>query len=125
MTEEIISMEQEEADALRRIAASRDGALLHRYLRRVLEEVFHVESDGALRAHHGRRTLARDLMTLMRDGIDVHRTDSSDSPILARSGGAVAVTGRSHRRDPSRFPRVDSYSDDLNPDGSEPGADKA
>jgi hypothetical protein len=32
----------------------------------------------------------------------------------------VAVVGRA-RRDPGRFPRVDSYADALNPDGSEPG----
>ena len=125
MTEEIISPQQEEADALRRIAASRDGALFHRYLRRVLETVIDLQDDGALRQQNGRRSLARDLMRLMAEGLNDHGSASTDNPILARSGGAVAVSGRSHRRDPSRYPRVDSYSDDANPDGTERSADKA
>jgi len=118
MTEEI-TPKQEETEALVRIAASRDGALLHRYLRRVLETVIDLDSDGALREQNGRRSLARDLMRLMAEGIDVHRTDSNNAPILARSSGAVAVSGRA-RRDPSRYPRVDSFSDDLPPDGTKP-----
>lgn len=119
-----ISPQQEEADALRRMAATHDGTLLHRYLRRVLEAVVDLDSDGALRAHYGRRSLARDLMRLMAEGIDVNRSTSDSVPILSRTGGPVAVRGRA-RRDPASYPRVDSFSDDHNPDGSEPRAGKA
>lgn len=121
MTDEPLSPHQEEAEALARIAATHDGALLHRYFRRVLETVIDLESDSALRQQNGRRSLARDLMRLMAEGLNDHRTDSTDAPILARSrSGAVAIVGR--RRDPRAFPRVDSYSDALNPDGTEPGS---
>jgi hypothetical protein len=66
--------------------------------------------------------LARDLMRHMAEGIDDHRTDSTvDAPILARPGGGTFVSGRS-RRDRSQLPRVDSYSDDVNADGSERSA---
>jgi len=108
----------EEADAIRRIASTSDGALLHRYFRRILETVIDVGPSSALRSHNGRRSLARDLMRLMAEGLNEHRTDSTDAPILARASGAVAVAGRA-RRDRSRFPRVDSYPDDRNPDGTE------
>ena len=117
MTDEPLSPAEEERDAIMRIAASRDGALLHRYLRRVLEGVVDLQEVGALYAHNGRRSLARDLMRLMAEGIHDDRT-SSDAPILARAGGAIAVAGRS-RRDRSLYPRVDSYSDAANPDGTE------
>lgn len=119
MTDDAITPQQEEADALVRIAASRDGALFHRYLRRVLETVIDLDSDGALRQQNGRRSLARDLMRLMAEGLDGGRTDSTDEPILNRSRGAAGVSTRA-RRDPSRFPRVDSYADDLSPDGTKP-----
>lgn len=112
----------EEKAAIKAIASSRDGALLHRYLRRVLETVIDLDSEGALREQNGRRSLARDLMRHMAEGLNDDRTDSSNAPILARSSGAVAVTGRS-RRDRASYPRVDSYSDALNPDGSEPKPD--
>lgn len=118
MTDEPLSLEQEERDAIRRIAGTRDGALLHRYFRRVLEEVIVADVSGALRAHQGRRTLARDLMRLMAEGIDEHRSDTDD-PILARTRGAVSVARTRGRRDPSRYPRVDSYADDAKPDGTD------
>lgn len=110
---------EEEREAIKHIAGTPDGALLHRYLRRILETVIDLDSEGALRSHNGRRSLARDLMRLMAEGIDGRRTDSSGDPILTRSGGAVAVSGRA-RRDPARYPRVDSYADDLNSDGTKP-----
>lgn len=124
MTDEPINPHQEEADALRRFAASSDGALFHRYLRRVLETVIDLDSDSALRQQNGRRSLARDLMRLMAEGLNDHRTDSTDGPILARSRGAVAVSGRA-RRDRASFPRVDSFPDDHTPDGTrtEPGSE--
>lgn len=108
----------EEREAIKRIAATHDGALQHRYLRRVLETVIDLESDGALRQQNGRRSLARDLMRLMAEGLDDRRAGTDNDTILARSSGAVAVRGRA-RRDPRSYPRVDSYSDDANPDGSD------
>jgi hypothetical protein len=120
MTDEI-SPTEEENRAIAAIARSDDGRLLHRYLRRVLETVIDLQDDCALRQQNGRRSLARDLMRLMAEGIDGRRTDgSADDPILTRPRGAVAVTGRA-RRDRSSLPRVDSYPDDHNPDGSSPG----
>lgn len=117
MTDEPLNPVQEEIDAIKRIAATRDGALLHRYFRRVLEAVFDLDSDSALRSHNGRRSLARDLMRHMAEGIDGRRNDSIDDPILSRAGGSIAVSGRA-RRDPRSYPRVDSYADDLDPDGN-------
>ena len=120
MTDETINPHTEEAEALRRIAATRDGALFHRYLRRVLETVIDLESDGALRQQNGRRSLARDLMRLMAEGIDGGRPEPGNDPILARRGQPVVV-GR-QRRDRRNFPRVDSFSDDVNPDGTDPAS---
>lgn len=119
MTDEITPRD-EEAEAIKSIAASRDGAMLHRYLRRVLETVVDLQDDCALRQQNGRRSLARDLMRLMAEGLDAGRTHSSaDDPILTRPRGPTAVAGRA-RRDRSLLPRVDSFSDDLNPDGTKP-----
>lgn len=119
MTDETLNPLKEESDAIKAIAMTRDGVLLHRYLRRVLETVIDLQEDGALRQQNGRRSLARDLMRLMAEGINDSRDASTgDAPILARSSGAVAVVGRT-RRDRSLFPRVDSFADTLNPDGTE------
>lgn len=101
----------EEADAIRRIASTRDGALLHRYLRRVLEGVFDLDTDSALRVHTGRRTLARDLMRLMAEGID-DRTDSTNAPILTRPGGAVSVSGSRGARRRVTGPRAEPGTDE-------------
>lgn len=118
MTDETPNPNKEEADAIARIGQTHDGRLQHRYLRRVLETVNDLADDGALRQWNGRRSLARDLMRNLDQAVD-DRTDSTDPTILARAGGAVAVSGRA-RRDPNSLPRVDSYSDDLNADGSKP-----
>lgn len=88
-----LSPNEQEANAIRTIARSDDGALLHRYLRRILETVIDLESEGALRQHNGRRSLARDLMRLMAEGID-DRTDHTNDPILSRPSGAVIVAPR-------------------------------
>lgn len=121
MTDEL-NPHQEEREAIEAIARTREGLMLHRYLRRVLETVIDLQDGSALKQQNGRRSLARDLMRLMAEGIDGRRTDSSsDDPILTRPRGAVAVTGRA-RRDRASFPRVDSYSDDLNPDSTNPGS---
>lgn len=89
-----LSPSEQEANAIKAIARSDDGALLHRYLRRILETVIDMDSDGALRAHNGRRSLARDLMRLMAEGIDDRRAHHSDDSILSRSSGAVSVAPR-------------------------------
>ncbi|TAL43837.1 MAG: hypothetical protein EPN91_05630 [Salinibacterium sp.] len=122
MTVEPMTPHEEEADAIKRIAQGRDGLLLHRYLRRILEAVVDLDSESALRSHNGRRSLARDLMRLMAEGIDEHRPDSSaDDPILARTRGPVAVSGTGRSRRDARFlPRVDSYAGELNADGTLP-----
>lgn len=89
---------EQERKAIDLIARTPEGRLLHRYLRRVLEAVFDVEDSGALRTHTGRRTLARDLMRLMADGIEATRdrnAGSSDDPILTRAGAPVR-TGRGY-----------------------------
>lgn len=113
---------QEEKEAIVRIAGSRDGLLLHRYLRRVLETVVDLESGGALKQQNGRRSLARDLMRLMAEGIiDGGRADPGNDPILSRRTGPVHVAN-SGKRDRNQYPRVDSYPDDLNSDGSDPAA---
>lgn len=90
-----ISLTEQEANAIKAIARSDDGALLHRYLRRILETVIDMDSDGALRAQNGRRSLARDLMRLMAEGIDDRRAHTSDDSIISRSGvGGTAVARR-------------------------------
>ncbi len=85
-----ISLTEQEINAIKAIARTDDGALLHRYLRRVLETVFEMQSDGALREQNGRRSLARDLMRHMAEGIDERRAHSDD-PILSRPSGGVTV----------------------------------
>jgi hypothetical protein len=85
-----LSLTEQEINAIKAIARSDDGALLHRYLRRVLETVFEMQTDGALREQNGRRSLARDLMRHMAEGIDERRSHSNE-PILTRPSGGVAV----------------------------------
>lgn len=110
MTDEL-SPQAEEAEAILRIAHSADGRLMHRYLRRVLETVFDVQEVGALNSQNGRRSLARDLMRLMADGIDDRRDDPGNTPILSARSASTSVA-RARRRDPRTFPRVDSFPDD-------------
>jgi hypothetical protein len=84
----------EEKEALDRIARTSDGRLLHRYLRRVLEAVV-IADNGALLAHNGRRSLARDLMAEMAEGI---KDAGRDEPILTRPNRPVATDRRPKRR---------------------------
>jgi hypothetical protein len=121
MTDQPENPQKEEIDAIKAIARTRDGLLLHRFLRRVLEGVVDIQEASALYAQNGRRSLARDLMRHMAEGLNDRHDSNDDAPILARAGQPVVVVGRS-RRDPSRFPRADSYADHLNPDGSDPRA---
>lgn len=111
MTDEPINPRDEEIEALDRIARTRDGMLLHRYLRRILEAVIDFQQDGALQTHNGRRTLARDLMGHMAQGIEgtSGRSDSSE-PILSAGSGRIATRRRpagSRRVDPD--PAVDAF----------------
>lgn len=96
MNDEPLSPQAEEVAAIDRIASSADGLLLHRFLRRELEACINFQDSGALRAHHGRRTLARDLMALMAEGIARagHDQPRDYKPILTRSGQLPA--GRRH-----------------------------
>lgn len=84
---------QEEA-AIKAIALSEDGVLLHRYLRRILETVVDFQEVSALYAQNGRRSLARDLMRLMAEGIDDRRAEPNSEPILSRASGPAAVSPR-------------------------------
>lgn len=79
MTEKVQPID-EEKQAIDRIARTGDGELLHRYLRRELEHVVLHWEAGALFGAAGRRSLARDLMALMREGIE--RGGRRDEPIL-------------------------------------------
>lgn len=91
---------REEADAIAAISYSEQGRLLHRYLRRVLETVYDTQDPGALQSHNGRRTLARDLMRLMAEGIEARsggtRNDPQrgDEPVLVRPGKPVDARQR-------------------------------
>jgi hypothetical protein len=107
-----LSPNEQEANAIKAIARSDDGALLHRYLRRVLETVIDLESDGALRQQNGRRSLARDLMRLMAEGIDDRRAHSTDDSILSRpgSGGTPVAPRRGAGRRITAGTPVPSYT---------------
>lgn len=117
MTDEPINPVAEEIEALDRIAHTRDGLLLHRYLRRVLEAVYEFETDGALRAQTGRRTLARDLMAHMAAGIEGEH-GRPDEPLLTRPGstaGTRAYRGTARRVSPD--PSL-AFAPDSGPDAA-------
>ena len=101
MTEQptILNPLDDEKRAIDLIARTPEGRLLHRYLRRVLEGVVDMPDNGALTSHNGRRTLARDLMRLMAQGIEdtsAARTGSTAAtePILARDRRPAIVSGQ-------------------------------
>lgn len=122
MTEETINPVVEERDAIARIALTADGLILHRYLRRVLEGVLLTPDSGALQAHTGRRTLARDLMAIMAEGIEstrAGRPDHTDS-LLAAGAKPRAVAGSSART--SRR-GADAPGWGPEPDAAAPGVD--
>lgn len=108
---------EEEIRAIDLIARSPEGRLLHRYLRRVLEAVHDLDSDGALRAATGRRTLARDLMRLMAEGIEATTSGRSGSEPILTGSGAV----RTSRRESVRA-RITAAVQSIQPDDAgEPG----
>jgi hypothetical protein len=109
MSDEPLSPIAEEIEAIDRIARTHDGRMLHRYLRRVLEGLGPADV-GALPFFHGRRTLARDLMGHMAQGIegDSGRIEHGNEPILNRSGsgptGGTHVGSLASRLRQLRFP---------------------
>jgi hypothetical protein len=114
MPDDPISPVTEEIEALDRIARTHDGRLLHRYLRRVLEAVYDFADETALRSHTGRRTLARDLMGHMAQGIEgtSGRRDEQrgDEPILNRSSrSATGVRRRPGSRRVKPDPNVADF----------------
>jgi hypothetical protein len=116
MTDEPVNPVDEELAAIARIGFTDDGLLLHRHLRRILETVFDTPMDGALLSHNGRRSLARDLMAQMREGIGSAR--SSDAKPLVPRARAVSVArtrGVARRVGPSTQPLVTELSE---PDAS-------
>lgn len=93
----------DERAAIDLIARTPHGHLLHRYLRRILESVYDTPEQSALQSHNGRRSLARDLMREMAQGIedsvragDGSHQRSGQQPVLTRSGKPVR-TGRQFR----------------------------
>ncbi len=108
----------EEREAIARIAFTYDGLLMHRFLRRTLEAVFDLEPSSALPTQNGRRSLARDLMRLMQEGIESQSGRSSDSAIFTRAGSATsarAFRGVSRRvaPDPDVARRLEHPDDDT------------
>jgi hypothetical protein len=102
MSEEPLSPQQQETEAIRRLGTTYDGFLLHRYLRRILESCRADNEHGALQRHEGARILARDLMAIMAPAIEANsggRTERSE-PILPGGTGRIAVGGSSGGRKP-------------------------
>lgn len=107
MDDQPLNPVQEEDLAIARIAASADGFLLHRRLRRVLEGVVETDDPGALQRQTGRRTLARDLMLIMAEAIEAKsagRDHTGSEPVLVRGAPARAYS----RRGPGRRVTADS-----------------
>jgi hypothetical protein len=120
MSEEIpVNLVKEEREALARIARTHDGLLFYRYLRRVLEGVIITTIDGALRDHNGRRTLARDLMAIMAEGIEQNRvrTEADRSLLTASTGGKPVARSRGTGRRVALEPG-DGWHPKREPDGS-------
>lgn len=80
-------------EALERIARTEDGWLLFCGLHKVAISLPEPGAkSGALRDHHGRRTLAREIMDLMSEGIDERgrRTGTSGTDKLSEQPVAFA-----------------------------------
>lgn len=77
--------------ALDRIARTPDGTILYRCLQKVLCGVSGTTEGGALQNEHGRRSLARDLMARMAQGIDESSSarSESDRPVTFAVAGPV------------------------------------
>lgn len=65
-----------------RIGRTADGQLAYLYLQKVMFGVLESNDAGALQRHDGRRSLARDLMAMMAEGIEARAgTSPDDKPI--------------------------------------------
>ena len=103
---------QEEVDAIARIAATRDGMLLHRYLRRILECVSPSTTDHhMLQIREGARILARDLMAHMAPAIEnrLGRPDTADATLLPAAGKPTASRRIAGRRRVAPDPSVTAF----------------
>jgi hypothetical protein len=88
---------KEMQEAIDRIARSADGLLLYRLLQKVLCGTVAAQNDvGALQINEGRRTLARDLMAFMAEGIA--ENDRACVTFAVAKPIAGAITGTDARR---------------------------
>ena len=84
-----MSAEQDEIDAIARLARSSDGPLIRRYFRRQLESCRLTDDGGALQRHEGARILARDFLIHMDHGLetpDARSGNTGDDRVLGLTG---------------------------------------
>jgi hypothetical protein len=102
-------------EAIDRIARTADGRVLYLFLQRSMMTFPTTGSKGALRSHHGERTFAFRLMSLMGKGISESggRTSSSsgtEQPIVFAPGKPVDTRGpRGAGRRITEHTRVPGY----------------
>jgi hypothetical protein len=90
--------EENLAEAIDRIARTSDGALLYRYLQKVLMGVLVNPNPlhGALPAHEGKRTFAAELMSLMSKGIEESAgRNSTEQPVVFTVREPARIAARS------------------------------
>lgn len=106
-----LTPEQEEIDAIARLARSADGALIRRYFRRQLESCRLTDDNGALQRHEGARILARDFMIHMDRGLEPHAgNDPAEEPVLRASARpAVEQHPRGIKRRVAYDPTVGAF----------------
>jgi hypothetical protein len=91
--------EQDTIDAIKRIAATRDGQMLRLYLQRHLMSAGPVGDTGALLGFEGGRSFARRLIDFMDQGAEP-KSDGSSEPISlperkpVNTGGARGLARR-------------------------------
>lgn len=93
--------DEELLQALDRIAATPDGEFLYLYLQRAVCELPLTLEPGALQAHHGRRSLAAELMARMAKGIEASggrdytsTGQRTERTVIVRSGAVDASAGK-------------------------------
>jgi len=103
-----IIAQEDFANALDRIARTSDGVLLYRWLQKELMAIPATDKSGALRAHHGRRSLAAQLMAMMAQGVAAGA--GSDRPVVfqlaqsRRTSDSRAERAAARRGEPSAHP---------------------
>jgi hypothetical protein len=104
--------DQQMKDAIGRIAHTPDGHALYLFLQKTLSAVPVLGDGDALRAHHGRRTFAAELMAAMAEGIrDSHGgRDPTDHPIVFVTREPVRLAGRISPRE-----HIANTDPELNP----------